>query len=99
MPRDIKTEKNYFWIEIIYKCCFFYDNKRETILIGVDISGGLIGQHGLVKFVQGINDILPYNTNKCRFISSKKIYPINGKNRIDFFSSLCKIKWKYLLNG
>lgn len=78
---------------------FFYDNKRETILIEVDISGRLIGQHGPVKFVQGINDILPYNTYKCRFISSKTIYPINGQNRIDFFSSLSMIKWKYLLNG
>jgi hypothetical protein len=63
----------------------FYNNKKDNFLIEVDISEGLIGKEGPAKFVQGLSEILPYNTGRCRFISSKNIYPINGKNKTDFF--------------
>lgn len=36
-------------------------------------------------FNRGIYEILPYSTNKCFFIASNYIYPINSKNKTDYF--------------
>ena len=36
-------------------------------------------------FNKGIYEILPYNVSKCIFIGSNDIYPINSKNKTDYF--------------
>ena len=36
-------------------------------------------------FNKGIYEVLPYKTNECFFIPSNNIYPINSKNKTDYF--------------
>lgn len=56
----------------------------KEILIEVDISG-ITGLRGPSIFNKGIYEILPYNISSCNFISSNSIYPINSKNRTNYF--------------
>ena len=58
--------------------------KKKTFLIQIDVSRNKkVG--GPSKFIGGIDDILPYYTRNCHFVSSKKIYPNNKKSKFDFF--------------
>ena len=58
----------------------FFDYKKKDFIIKVDISGSQIGNRGPSKFVEGIKNILPYNTKKCSFSSLHKIINFNKKN-------------------
>ena len=71
-------------ILINFKFLIFKKIKIKPLLIEIDISTNkkIIGPN---KFVESINEILPYYTNNCNFISSKGINPINGRNKTDFF--------------
>jgi hypothetical protein len=60
-------------------------NNKKKIIIEIDIYGSRIGEGGPAKFVRGMKELLPYNTSSCSFISSEGIYPINGKNKSDYF--------------
>ncbi len=60
-------------------------NNKKKIIIEIDIYGSRIGEGGPAKFVRGMKELLPYNTSGCSFISSETIYPINGKNKSDYF--------------
>ena len=73
-----------FIILILINYRFFYANVK-TIIIEIDISGGITGERGPAKFIKGLNETLPYNTRNCRFIPSKRILPNNGRNKSDFF--------------
>ena len=73
-----------FILLILINYRFFYANLK-TIIIEIDISGGIIGERGPAKFIKGLNETLPYNTRNCRFIPSERILPINGRNKSDFF--------------
>ena len=95
-----KKKVNYFFLLKIWLIMFIFFirkiiiinnfnlNKKNKIInkiiIEVDISGKE-GGRGPSKYIEGINEILPYNTNKCYFIASNSILPINGKNKTDFF--------------
>jgi hypothetical protein len=51
---------------------------KKKITIEIDVS--LISHKGRPAiFIKGINDILPYKTRRCNFISSKNIYLHKGK--------------------
>lgn len=58
--------------------------KINKILIEIDINTNN-GGRGPDKFIEGLNKILPYNTNNCSFIPSSNINPINGNSKSDFF--------------
>ena len=58
--------------------------KNNEILIEVDISGRKYSR-GPSMFNKGIYEVLPYKTNECFFIPSNNIYPINSKNKTDYF--------------
>ena len=60
-------------------------NKKKSILIEVDISKSKIGNRGPSKFVQGIKEILPYNTSDCTFIPLKNIFLINNNTNSNYF--------------
>lgn len=74
---------------IFYNSSFININKNyqnESIIIEVDISQTKTNtKRGPEIFIEGIKEILPYNTSICRFISSHIILPINGKNKSDYF--------------
>ena len=70
---------------IIFDSFLISKNKKELFIIEVDISGSKIGNGGPSKLVQGIKDILPYNTNRCTFIPLKNIFHINKIHRADYF--------------
>ena len=80
---------NYIILDILKKYLFHsifkLKSNQKQIIIEIDISGSKIGNRGPAKFVQGINEILPYKTNMCIFISLGEINPINGKNKSDYF--------------
>lgn len=59
-------------------------NQNETIIIEVEISQ-TDAKRGPYKYIEGISEILPYNTSICNFISSQSILPINGKNKTDYY--------------
>ena len=59
--------------------------KKNNILIKVDISGSKNGNRGPSHFVRGINEILPYITNKCTFIPIKNTFIINKRNSANYF--------------
>ena len=73
-----------FIILILINYRFFYANIK-TIIIEIDVSGGITGERGPAKFIKGLNETLPYNTRNCRFISSKRILPNNLMIFIIFF--------------
>ena len=60
-----------------YNFGFYKKNSvnKKPFIIEVDVSG-IKGGRGPGKFIKGIKDILPYNTNKCSFIASNIIIPI-----------------------
>ena len=58
--------------------------KKKKIIIEVDTSEAL-NQRGPANFVKGINDILPYNSRNCTFISSKNIYPVKRNTKTNFY--------------
>ena len=60
------------------------EKKKNRITIEVDVS---ITSHrgGPSNFIKGIQDILPYNTSKCYFISSENIYPSKGKENSNYY--------------
>jgi hypothetical protein len=60
-------------------------NKKKSILIEVDISKSNSGNRGPSKFVQGIKEVLPYNTNECIFIPLKNIFLINNSKNSNYF--------------
>jgi len=61
-------------------------NKKKKIIIEVEIFRKKNCRGGSTKFVEGINNILPFDaSSNCRFIASKNIYPINTLNKSDFF--------------
>jgi len=57
--------------------------KKKKIIIEVDVSG-INYRRGPGKFIEGINEILPYNTSNCIFLASYKIYPKNRGNKSDY---------------
>ena len=73
------------FIILKYKICL---KKKKKLLILVDISG-CKSSRGPSIFNKGIKDILPYNANKCSFISSKGIYPSISNNKVDYFYFTC----------
>lgn len=58
--------------------------KKKKIIIEVDTSEAL-NQRGPANFFKGINDILPYNSRNCTFISSKKINPVKRNTKTNFY--------------
>ena len=54
------------------------------ITIEVDVSATL-NKRGPGIFIKGINNILPYKTKNCKFISSKTIYSFKRKSRANFY--------------
>ena len=76
-----------------------YNTRKKKITIEIDITG-IFYKRGPGIFLKGINDILPYNTNNCHFISSQTIYPsiIKKKSKYYFipypqFNELIYNKW------
>ena len=63
----------------------FLKHKKNKILVKVDITGSKKGKSGPSKFVRGINEILPYYSDKCTFIPLRNIYFINKRNEADYF--------------
>lgn len=63
----------------------FHNTKIEInkLLIEIDITFNK-GERGPYKFINSINDILPYSKNKCIFIPSKLKYPIKPKYKSDY---------------
>lgn len=61
-----------FYIVIIYILKNFFKN----ILINIDLSG-IKNIHGPGNFIKGINETLPFFSNKCIFISNKIINSLN----------------------
>lgn len=72
---------------VLPKLSFNYKKKvNDTkIIIEIETSGAKIGIYGPAKFTQGLNEILPYNTSYCSFIASKSIFPINSRNKTNYF--------------
>ena len=87
MKPIFKNKIKLYWISflIIYFLLIKYIKKiKKKLLIEVDISGiNFKGGPGI--FIKGINDILPYSTRHCQFVSSQAIYPNKGNNKSDFF--------------
>ena len=54
-------------------------------MIEVDLSG-INYKGGPGSFVRGINQVLPYSTNKCHFVASPSIekQEINERNNFDY---------------
>ena len=71
-------------ISFITKQILFIYNKNQ-IIIEVDISKSFLDGEGPIQIVKSLRDILPYETEKCKFIPSKSITPINGRNKSDYF--------------
>lgn len=67
----------------IYQILFIYNKKQ--LLIEVDISKSFFDGEGPIEIVKSLRDVLPYETKQCKFILSKSITPINGKNKSDYF--------------
>ena len=70
---------SFFIIRILY----IYNIKY--IIIEVDISLSFYNGGGPVQLAKGLSQILPYKTKNCKFIPSRSISPINGKNKSDYF--------------
>lgn len=69
---------------ILYPITVIYYRSPLQIKIEIEVSRDINGR-GPAKFIEGINDILPYQTNNCIFIASQTIYPVNAKNKSDYF--------------
>lgn len=63
----------------------FFKYMFKPYIIEVDLSGGKVGNAGPAIFVRGLKSLLPYKASGCIFIASESIFPINGKNKSDFF--------------
>lgn len=61
-----------------------YNIRKKTITIEIDITG-IFNKRGPGIFLKGINDILPYDTNNCHFISSQTIYPSKIKKKSKYY--------------
>lgn len=73
--------------KFFYKNCLVKLNntyKKKEIIIEVEIFRNKTGG-GPTKFIEGIDNILPFNISNCRFIASKTIFPINSLNKSDYF--------------
>lgn len=64
---------------------FLPKNNTKRIIIEIDISGANIGEGGPAIFTKGMKELLPYNVSHCTFIASQRIFPINAKNKSDYF--------------
>ena len=73
-----------FHYKLIFKNIYYNKNEDKKLLIEIDVSSNK-GGRGPTKFINGINEILPFTINNCHFISSSIITPINSKNKSDFF--------------
>lgn len=60
------------------------NSKIKKYLIEIDIYSNNEGR-GPDKFIEGLNEILPYYTDNCSFFPSLNINPINGNKITDFF--------------
>lgn len=69
---------NYFFSK-----SFIKNLKIKRFLIEVDIYSDK-GGRGPDKFIEGLNEILPYRTNNCIFFPSLYLNIINGNNNSDF---------------
>jgi len=75
----------YIILQIHYQF-IYYNSKVEDnkLLIEIDITFNK-GERGPYKFINSINEILPYSKDKCIFIASKFIYPTKGRYKSDYF--------------
>ena len=69
---------------LIFRTLFIF-NKQKKIIIEVDISKSFYDGGGPVQLSKALRDVLPYETEKCRFIASRSMTPKNGKNKTDYF--------------
>ena len=60
-----------------------FKSEKTNIIVEVEIAKSKIST-GPFQFNKGITDILPYENNGCKFISSKKVRPIKS-HKIDYF--------------
>lgn len=75
----------FFNYNFLFYYNFFSNSKKKPIIIELETFGSRIGEGGPAKFVRGMKELLPYNTSYCKFISSERITPNNGKNKSDYF--------------
>ena len=90
-----KNNKKFFFIlfvvvVVIILIYFFmhkilFINNAIKVLIEVDVSKSFFDGGGPVQLAKALRDVLPYETNKCKFIASKSMTPNNAKNKTNYF--------------
>lgn len=69
--------------KLIFNISFF--RKQNSIIIEVDASESKIAKAGPFNFIKGMEELLPYKTKFCTFISSEGIYPILQRNKTNYY--------------
>ena len=106
-----KNNKKFFFIlfvvvVVIILIYFFmhkilFINNAIKVLIEVDVSKSFFDGGGPVQLAKALRDVLPYETNKCKFIASKSMTPNNAKNKTNYFYLpffLFKLNLMYIRN-